>query len=184
MTKPITKKELTTRAQKIIYTEDYSAKPSIEGVKIIPLTNYIGEDGDFATIARVNEQGFVDQLPNFAVKQINHTMQLPGSVKAWHAHLGQDEVWFVPPSSHLLVGLWDIRKDSKTANMTMRFALGGGSTKALFIPRGVAHGSANVTKSPALIIYFVNQTFDLHHPDEHRLPWDAQGADFWQPERD
>ena len=61
----------------------------------------------------------------------------------------------------------------------MRFALGAGKARLLFIPRGVAHGVANLSSRPASIIYFVNRAFDAENPDEHRLPWDVIGAAFW-----
>jgi len=52
----------------------------------------------------------------------------------------------------------------------MRFMLGGGRARLLLIPRGVAHGVANLSARGAQLIYFSNATFDPHNPDEHRLP--------------
>ncbi|MBV9851097.1 MAG: dTDP-4-dehydrorhamnose 3,5-epimerase, partial [Armatimonadetes bacterium] len=49
-----------------------------------------------------------------------------------------------------------------------------------YIPRGVAHGGANVGLVPATILYYVNQRFDISDPDERRLPWDILGEDFWK----
>ena len=37
--------------------QDYSAKPTIDGVKIIPIKNFVGEDGDFSEIIRMTESG-------------------------------------------------------------------------------------------------------------------------------
>ncbi len=62
----------------------------------------------------------------------------------------------------------------------MRLVMGGGKAQLLHIPRGVAHGGANIWGQPATILYYVNQRFDLNDPDERRLPWDIVGADFWQ----
>jgi dTDP-4-dehydrorhamnose 3,5-epimerase len=62
----------------------------------------------------------------------------------------------------------------------MRFVLGAGRAQALYIPRGVAHGLANIWTQPANMIYLVNQLFDPENPDEHRLPWDVLGNDFWE----
>jgi dTDP-4-dehydrorhamnose 3,5-epimerase len=62
----------------------------------------------------------------------------------------------------------------------MRLVLGGGKAQLLYVPRGVAHGAANLWAQAASIIYFVNQQFCLEHPDEGRLPWDLLGKDIWE----
>ena len=89
-------------------------------------------------------------------------------------------MWFVLPTDRLLVGLLDARKDSATCNATMRLVLGAGRAQLLHIPRGVAHGCANIGTEPATIVYYVNQFFSLEDPDERRLPWDLLGPEFWQ----
>jgi dTDP-4-dehydrorhamnose 3,5-epimerase len=93
--------------------------------------------------------------------------------------LNQEDVWFVPPGDRLLVGLVDVREHSPTYQTSMRLVMGAGKARLLFIPRGVAHGAANLGSHPAGIIYFVNQAFDADRPDEHRLPHDLLGVDFW-----
>ncbi|OGH18082.1 MAG: hypothetical protein A3F31_03740 [Candidatus Levybacteria bacterium RIFCSPHIGHO2_12_FULL_38_12] len=156
----------------------------MEGVKIVPLEIYLAEDGDFAEVVRINENGKLEQVPGFKLAQVNRTRLNPGSLKAWHLHLKQDEIWYVIPTGLLFVGLWDIRKDSPTNGVTMRIVLGGGKSSLLFIPQGVAHGSANFSHEEVHLFYFVNKQFNLNNPDEHRIPWDSKGADFWTPERD
>jgi len=83
-------------------------------------------------------------------------------------------------STQLLVGLVDLRKDSPTLNTKMRSVLGEGMSKLLYIPRGVAHGVANLGSRPGEIIYLLNQYFDANDSDENRLPWDFFGDDFWE----
>jgi len=85
----------------------------------------------------------------------------------------------VPPHERLLVVLTDQRDDSPSKGVTMRFVMGGGKSRLVYIPRGVAHGGANVWQNPAFNYYFVNQQFSLEKPDEGRLPWDFLGADVW-----
>ncbi|MDE2839516.1 MAG: dTDP-4-dehydrorhamnose 3,5-epimerase family protein, partial [Chloroflexota bacterium] len=97
-----------------------------------------------------------------------------------HFHFNQEDVWFVPPSQALVVGLWDVREDSPTTGNTMRFVLGRGRSQLLYIPRGVAHGAANLGANDTFLFYFVNQQFDALDPDERRLPYDALGKDFWE----
>ena len=167
-----------------VYTQDYSARTVIDGVKVFPLKNMIGEDGDFLELVRFGPNGTLELVPDFTIAQVNHSTQFPGSIKAWHMHYKQNEIWFVPPATHFLVGLWDVRASSPTKGATMRMAMGGGAAKLLYIPKGVAHGAVNLSPSPSTIIYFVDQKFDLNDPDERRIPWDSQGADFWKAVRD
>lgn len=167
-----------------ISNQSYSPKPTIEDVKIATITKYVVEDGDFAEILRINSQQEAEQFPGFKIAQINRTKLFPKSVKAWHVHFNQDEIWYVTPSDHIFVGLWDIRKDSKTNGLVSRIPLGGGNSQLLFVPKGVAHGVSNFLDRPVDLFYFVNQQFDRQNPDEKRLAWDIQGADFWQPTKD
>lgn len=166
-----------------IYIQDYSKKTVIEGVKLIDLKNHAGEEGDFSEIVRVKD-GELEQLPGFKIAQVNRASMIPHSVKAWHLHLKQDEIWYVLPSGHLLVGLWDLRKDSGTKEVTMRLVLGGGASQLLLIPKGVAHGAANFSNKPSELFYIVNQVFDINNPDEMRISWNTKGEDFWRPQKD
>ena len=167
-----------------VYAQDYSKKDGIEGVKITPLTNFPSEEGDFGEIARLDSNGQLEQVPGFKLVQVNRTHLFPGSIKAWHLHFRQDEVWYIPPNRDLFVGLWDVRKNSSTNGQLTRTVLGGGKSELLFIPRGVAHGSANFTLIDVNLFYLVDEKFNIKNPDEMRLPWDAAGADFWKPKRD
>lgn len=166
-----------------VYTQDYSPKKIIEGVKIIPIVKHVSEDGDFSELIRISENGEVEQLPGFKLTQINRSKLIPGAIKAWHFHLRQDELWAIA-AGWLFVGLWDLRKNSPTKGFTQRIILGGGKSNLLFIPKGVAHGCANFSKKGAQLLYFLNQKFDPTNPDEQRIPWDSKGADFWTPEKD
>lgn len=167
-----------------IYTQAYKPKKVIDGVSIVTLKSMSGEDSDFTELMRVNSQGESENFPGFHIAQINRSTQIAGSVKAWHLHLAQDELWYVTDESRLLTGLWDIRKNSPTYGVTMRIPMGGSTHKMVYIPRGVAHGAANLTNTTATILYFMNGQFNIEDPDERRIPWDTQGADFWQAQRD
>lgn len=179
----LTMDDINEESRGQIYTQDYSTKPSIEGVKLIPVKNFVSEDGDFSELVRLDE-GEIEGIEDFAIKQINRSRLLPNSIKGWHLHFGQDDIWYLPPSNSLLVGLWDLRKNSKSNGVSVKIALGGGQSSLLFIPRGVAHGMVNVSGSDINLFYFVNQQFDMNNPDEKRLPWDALGEDFWTPKKD
>lgn len=159
--------------------QDYTKRPTIEGVQLIQLQMFLDDGGALAEILRLDENGNFQLIPEFKVRQSTFSQMMPGAIKAFHLHYNQEDVWFVMPYDRLLIGLFDARKDSPTYNKTMRFVMGGGRAQALYIPRGVAHGLANIWNQPANMIYFVNQRFDCEQPDEHRLPWDSLGADFW-----
>jgi dTDP-4-dehydrorhamnose 3,5-epimerase len=161
-------------------TQDYSPKPAIDGVQIVDLRLFIDDGGSFNELVRLNADGTIEALPEFRVKQSSYSEVMPGAIKAWHFHRAQDDLWFVPPSQRLLVGLLDIRDGSQTYQRSMRLVLGGGAAKLLYIPAGVAHGAANLWQSAAAILYFVTSQFNPKDPDELRLPWDVLGASFWQ----
>lgn len=176
--------EIDEKVKDKLYFQDYSPKEVIEGVKIIKLQNHVDEESDFCEVIRVNGNGEVESCPGFVLKQINRTRIHPNAVKAWHIHSKQDELWYVVSSGHMVVGLWDLRKNSKTNRKVMRIVLGGGNNHLLYIPHGVAHGMANFTNKLVNLLYLINAQFSSTSPDEGRLPWDSLGRDFWQPARD
>jgi dTDP-4-dehydrorhamnose 3,5-epimerase-like enzyme len=163
-----------------VSTQEYTKKTPIEGVQVIDLRLLIDDGGSFAEIVRFDEEGRLLAVPEFQVRQSSYSLVLPGAIKAFHLHYNQEDVWFVPPGDRLLVGLVDARADSPTAGASMRLVLGAGRAQILYIPRGVAHGCANIGAAPATILYYVNQHFNINDPDERRLPWDLLGAEFWQ----
>jgi dTDP-4-dehydrorhamnose 3,5-epimerase len=180
MLKPLTKEAIGNDFSNDLSVQDYSKKPTIEGVQLINLTYFIDDGGSLTEIVRLDDQGNLQILPEFKVRQSTFSQMLPDTIKAFHLHYNQEDVWFINPTDRLLIGLFDARKNSPTYNNSMRFVLGAGRAQILYIPRGVAHGLANVWKAPASMIYFVNQQFDPNNPDEHRLPWDTLGKDFWE----
>ncbi len=184
MKSPLTLNDLDEKIKSKVYTQDYSPRAVIDGVKILELKPMSGEDSDFSELMRLTPDGESEQFPGFTVRQINRSTQIAGSIKAWHLHLLQDEVWYVPDESRLLTALWDVRADSPTKGITMRIPMGAGSRRLVFIPHGVAHGSANLTSKTGAIFYFMNSQFDIKNPDEHRIPWDSLGKEFWDPQRD
>ena len=161
-------------------TQGYGGGTHIEGVRLLDLRLLTDDGGSFAELVRLDEQGNLEAVPEFKVRQSSYSLVLPGAIKAFHLHYSQEDVWFVPPTDRLLVGLVDARAASPTCNQTMRFVMGGGGARLLYIPRGVAHGGANLWGQPATILYYVSQQFDVSDPDERRLPWDMLGADFWR----
>ncbi len=180
----INKNHILDNIRKQIIKANYSPVRNISGVKLIELKDNISEDGELSEIIKLNGKGTLVQFPDFKLLQMNRVNQNPNTVKAWHLHYHQDEIWYVPPSDHLLIGLWDIRKDSPTANLQQKIVLGSNKSAMLYIPRGVAHGSANFQLRPSELYSMVNRLFNPDRPDEMRLPWDIIGKEFWQPLKD
>lgn len=181
--KKLTLDDILVRLKQQVFVQDYSKKKMIDGVKIVEIRRFVGEDGTFEELIKLNKEGKLDEFPGFEIKQINRSKILHGAIKAWHIHFNQEDIWYVSPDDHMILGLWDLRNDSDTKDVKMRVVLGAGASRLIYVPRGVAHGVVNVGKKPGNIFYFVNQQFDFADPDERRLSWDAAGADFWQPEK-
>ncbi len=184
MTNPNEPIQLDPTIEPHVYIQNYSPKQLIEGVKLSPVKNIVGEDGSFSEVIRLNEQGELEQFPGFKLAQVNRTTQLGGTVKAWHLHFLQDEVWYIAPPFTIFVGLWDVRNDSPTKGLTNRLIIDGNNTQLLYIPRGVAHGSAVLGHDAVNLYYLINKKFDINNPDERRIPWNQLGEEFWQPQRD
>jgi len=180
MLEKLSPSDLGATFRDVVSTQGYDKKTPIEGVKIIDLRLLTDDGGSFAELVRFDENGNLLAIPEFKVRQSSYSLVLPGAIKAFHLHYNQEDVWFVPPTDRLLIGLVDARQNSPTYNTQMRFVMGGGKAQLLYIPRGVGHGGANIGTQPATILYYVNQHFDLSDPDERRLPWDVLGADFWE----
>lgn len=180
MLKPLSKDAIGTEFSKNLSVQDYSKKTPIDGVQLINLQMFVDDGGSLAEIARLDDKGCLQLFPEFQVKQATFSQVLPGVIKAFHLHYNQEDLWFILPHDRLLIGLFDARKDSPTYKAQMRFVMGAGRAQVLYLPRGVAHGMANPYDRPCNMMYFVNQCFDPERPDEHRLPWDSLGADFWE----
>ena len=156
--------------------QDYGKTPEIEGVRLEELSRFSDCGGSFNEVARLA----AGRIDDFEVKQINFSEIMPGTVKAGHYHMEQDDLWFVPANSRLLVGLKDLREDSGSYEVVKRLIMGDGKTHLLFIPKGVLHGVANLWTESANLIYLVNQNFNPENPDEHRLPPEEFGENFWE----
>lgn len=181
------KTDILQNYSQILTTQEYGNNPPIAGVKFLPLTYLRDDTGEFVELGRFDNGSLRNFQLNervsqtsFQIAQISSSLLLPGAIKAFHLHFDQTDIWFVFPHQRLLVGLLDTRKSSPTANATMRFILGAGVAQLLVIPPGVAHGAANPWTDPTSMTYFTDRQFDPGHPDEHRLPLDLFGPDFWK----
>lgn len=179
----LTVNDISTELQSGVFVQDYSKKQPIEGVKMVEVKRMAGEDGTFEDLLRLDDTGHMELFPDIQVRQINRSKLLPGSVKAWHLHFKQEDVWYIAPEDHMILGLWDVREKSSTKGKTMKIVMGNGTSRLVVVPRGVAHGVVNIASRPGSIFYFVNNQYNLADVDERRLKWDALGASFWEVEK-
>ena len=177
---PLTIEEIDQKYRKNIKKQKYQPQKTIKGVFVFDLKHYIAEYGYFLELVRLDKKNNIKNLPEFVIKQISYSIINPGGIKAWHLHYKQEDIWIIPPDNSLLVGLYDLRRNSSTKGESMKIFLGDFQGKLLFIPRGVAHGYTNLSTKPSAIIYLTNNEFDSNDPDEQRLPWDLFGKDFWE----
>lgn len=142
----------------------------IEGAELKLLTTYPDERGFFRELIRITDSFFGE---GFA--QWNHSLMLPGVIKAWHIHQYQVDWWYVPVGVVKAV-LSDRREESATFDETNEFILGENhQQKILRIPPGVAHG-CKVLQGPAHMFYIVSQTYDPK--DEGRIPYDDPAIEY------
>ncbi|HXG04845.1 MAG TPA: dTDP-4-dehydrorhamnose 3,5-epimerase family protein [Candidatus Binatia bacterium] len=176
--------ELTPDAKRAFHVQSYAAAPRIEGVVLKDLVRHHDDAGSFTELGRLRD-GRLAGLEEFVVRQVNYSELEPGAIKAFHVHLRQTDVWYVPPADRLLMVLVDVRRGSPTEGRYLRFMLGDGTSRLVRIPPGVAHGVRNLGRGPARVIYFVDQEFtaEPERCDEGRLPWDFVGADVWDVTR-
>ena len=176
--------EFTPDAKRAFHVQAYGASPLIEGVTLVPLTRHTDDGGALTELARLAD-GHVAGLEGFTLRQVNFSELAPGTIKAFHLHVRQTDVWYVPPGARMLIVLLDVRQGSKTEGARMRFVLGDGASRLLRIPPGVAHGVRNVGRAMGRIVYFTDVHFSAEPSscDEGRLPWDFAGADVWDVTR-
>lgn len=148
----------------------------IDGVKINKLKTFKDvpdlkqkiEPGIFVEVLRNEDQ----LLKNFA--QSNFTVAHQDTIKGFHWHKYQDDLWFLA-SGRAGIVLYDRRKGSKTQGITQVIYAGEGDYKLVLIPRGVAHGYKVLSQEPCLFVYFMNKEYNRANPDEQHIdPYDKK----------
>jgi dTDP-4-dehydrorhamnose 3,5-epimerase len=176
--------DISRDAKRAFQLQTYSPAPTIEGVALVPLARHADDGGSLTELVRL-AAGRAEGIDAFAVRQVNFSELAPGTIKAFHLHVRQTDVWYVPPSDRMLMVLVDVREGSRTEGARMRFILGDGASRLLRIPPGVAHGVRNLGPAIGRIVYFTDLPFSAEPSscDEGRLPWDFAGADVWEVTR-
>jgi dTDP-4-dehydrorhamnose 3,5-epimerase len=102
--------------------------------------------------------------------QTTFTVAYQGTIKAFHYHKKQDDLWFVATGKAKVV-LYDLRRNSPTYKKTQVIFAGQDDYKLILIPKGVAHGYQVLSKEPVLLFYHTTRPYDAKNPDEKRIPF-------------
>lgn len=112
------------------------------------------------------------------------TIAYPPTIKAFHWHRYQDDVWFFAAGRAGIV-LHDIRKNSPTYGETQVVYAGEDDYKVIVIPAGVAHGYKVLGERPAFLFYHTTEIYRRENPDEERIPYNDPTIGFqWDSLRD
>lgn len=109
--------------------------------------------------------------------QTTFTVAYRNTIKAFHYHNKQDDLWFVATGKAMIV-LHDLRESSPTKGETRVIMAGEGDYKLILIPVGVAHGYKVLSKEPVLLFYHTTEVYNPEALDEERIPYDDPGIGF------
>lgn len=164
--------------------QTYDKAQSIEGV-FIAKTNTFPDDfgGWFKEAVRLDQGGRVISMLDLGVifkpVQTNTSFLAPKTKRFWHIHPNQNEIWTT--SETLLIGLIDLRTNSKTYGVKMKVILS--ADKLLYIPSGIAHGFINPNTSPVVLSYYTDQYFAADDTtQEYRISPKKISYEFVKPE--
>ena len=152
----------------------------IEGVTVKKLTVH----QDIPDVAQsVSEPGFLMEvlrdddglLKRFG--QSTFTVTYKDTIKAFHWHERQDDLWFVASGKAVIV-LHDLREESSSFGTTETVKAGIDNYKLILIPVGVAHGYKVVSDEPVLLFYHTTESYDPVNPDEKRIAYNDPNIGF------
>ena len=148
----------------------------IKKLKVHPDTHQDGQEvvkkpGVLMEVLRNDE----DLLKKFG--QTTFTITHQGTIKAFHVHDKQDDLWFMATGKALVV-LYDTRKDSSTYQQTQTIEAGEGDYKLILIPAGIAHGFKVLSEQPVLMFYHTTELYNSENPDEERIPYNDPSINF------
>jgi dTDP-4-dehydrorhamnose 3,5-epimerase len=105
------------------------------------------------------------------------TVSYYGTIKAFHWHKKQDDLWFIATGKARVV-LYDQRKKSKTYGKTQVILAGADNYKLILIPVGVVHGYQVLSKEPVLVFYHTTECYNPNKLDEFRIAHDDKTINF------
>jgi len=123
--------------------------------------------GYFLEVHRTG-QGLARDFPA-APTQVSTALSYPGTIKAFHVHRHQTDLW-VPAQGMFQIVLVDLRPDSPTFGLKNTLYAGALRPWQVLIPPGVGHGYKIIGESAGMLVYVTDR---LYNPeDEGRIPYD------------
>jgi dTDP-4-dehydrorhamnose 3,5-epimerase len=151
----------------------------IAGVRIEPFPLFPDDRGFFLEVQRMG-RGLAAEFPP-ATTQISAALNYPGTIKAFHYHLHQTDLW-TPVAGTMQVALADLRSDSPTFGKRNTLYVGTMRPWRVLIPPGVAHGYKVVGGQEALLVYLTDRFYNPQ--DEGRLRYDDPGIAYdWETQK-
>jgi len=138
----------------------------IAGVRIAPFPLWPDDRGYFLEVTRIG-QGLASDFPANTT-QISAALSYPGSIKAFHFHRHQTDLW-VPAKGMFQVALVDFRQDSATYGARNTMYVGALRPWQILIPPGVGHGYKVIGLEPAMLVYITSRLYDPQ--DEGRIAY-------------
>jgi dTDP-4-dehydrorhamnose 3,5-epimerase len=136
---------------------------SIDGVKIIELTNVLTRSGWVTELFRTDWPAIGIQPRHVIFAQMN-----VGGVTDWHRHTKQTD-HLIGIGGNIKLVLWDGREDSPTKNNHDIIRMGAARPVLVSVPPGVWHGLRNESGLPAAYINVNDEPYDHANPDNYRL---------------
>ena len=143
-----------------------SSRDLIGGVRIEPLAIWPDDRGYFLEVQRMG-CGLAGHFP-FNSSQISTAFNYPGTIKAFHFHKFQTDLW-VPAMGMFQVVLVDLRPDSKTFGLKNTLYCGALKPWQVLIPPGVGHGYKVIGEAPGMLVYVTSRIYDPS--DEGRIAY-------------
>ncbi len=158
-----------------------SAEPAdlIAGVRISPFAVWPDDRGYFLEVARLG-RGLAADFPADST-QVSTALSYPGTIKAFHYHLRQRDLW-VPAAGMFQVVLVDLRDGSPTFGLRNTLYVGPLRPWQVLIPPGVAHGYKVIGAEEAMLVYLTDRFYDPQ--DEGRIVYNDGSINYdWETQR-
>ena len=148
----------------------------IADVWVSPFAVWPDDRGYFAEIIRIGK-GMAADFPTHST-QISMALSYPGTIKAFHIHREQTDLW-APVNGMFQVVLVDLRLGSPTFGDRNTLYVGTLRPWQILIPPGVGHGYKVIGKEPAMLVYATDRTYNPQ--DEGRIPHNEPAINYdWE----
>jgi dTDP-4-dehydrorhamnose 3,5-epimerase len=139
----------------------------IDGVRIWPFQLWPDDRGYFLEVFRSGKAAVEHYRAD--TTQVSAALSYPGTIKAFHFHRFQTDVW-VPVQGMFQVALVDLRRGSPTFGAKNTIYIGTLRPWQVLIPPGVAHGYKVIGESAGMLVYATDRFYNPS--DEGRIPYD------------